>query len=53
VLPDDLGGSVSLETLGAGVPRENVTVGIQHENGIISDAFDEEPETLLALPQFF
>ncbi len=53
MLPDDLVGSVSLETLGAGVPGENATVGIQHENRIVSDALDEEPEALLALLQLF
>jgi hypothetical protein len=53
VLANDLVGSVPLETLGAGVPRENHTIGVQHENRIISDAFNEEPESLLVLLQFF
>lgn len=45
--------SVALEALGAGVPRQNMTLGIQHEYRIISNALDEELETLFALPQFF
>ena len=51
VLADDLVGSVSLEALGAGVPGENVAVGIQHENRIVPHALDEQPEALLALLQ--
>src|SRR5579863_5852153 len=51
VLADDLVGFVSLETLGAGVPGEDESVRIQHENRIVSDGFDEEPETLLAFLQ--
>jgi hypothetical protein len=53
VLPDDLAGSVSFESLGAGVPREHDTIGIQHEDRIIPDALDEEPEALLVLPYIF
>ena len=49
MLPDDLVGSVSFETLRAGVPRENVTFWIQHENRMrIADALNEEPERVLA-----
>jgi hypothetical protein len=50
--PNDFIGSISLESLGTCVPRENVIAGIQHENRI-PDALYEELETLLALPQFF
>jgi hypothetical protein len=50
VLPDDFLGAISLETLGAGVPRENVTLRIQHENRIVPDALNEELKSLLALP---
>ncbi len=53
VVPDDLVGSVSLEALGASVPCQNITLRIQHENRIISDALDEQLETLLALARAF
>ena len=28
-------------------------LGIEHENRVVADALDQEPEALLALPQFF
>src|SRR5262249_29421173 len=47
VLSDDLVRSVALDPLGAGVPRGDVALGIEHEDGVVLDAFDEELEPLV------
>src|SRR6185295_19396403 len=49
VLADDLRGAVALDPLGAGVPGENVAVGIEHENGVVLDALHQKAKALIAL----
>src|ERR1700733_10947237 len=53
VLPYDLVGSIALESFRAGVPSEHVPIGVQHEDCVVSDAFDEQPKSLFALLQIF
>src|SRR6185503_13340769 len=43
VLPDDLVGAVAFDALGTGIPGENVAVRIESEDGVVANAFDEEP----------
>src|SRR5687767_8639411 len=53
VLADDLVGPVALDPLGPFVPRSDVATLVEQEDGVVLGPFDEEPETLLAAPQFF
>ena len=46
-LPDHFVREVTLDLLGAGIPRDDVASGVEHEDRIILDARDEEPELLL------
>ena len=47
MLTDDLVRRVSLETLGAGVPALDPTGAIDHVEGVVSDAIDEQAEAAL------
>src|SRR6185295_7300413 len=49
VLPDDLRSAVSLDQLGAGVPRCHPAVGVEHEDGVVLDALHQKAKALLAL----
>src|SRR5690606_17456493 len=49
VLADDFVGLVAFEALGAGVPGLYMTSGIQHENGVVTDAFNQQAKALLGL----
>ena len=49
VLTDDLVGGVALDARGTGVPVGDVSVGIQHEDRIVRDALDKQPEAALGL----
>ena len=51
MLADDLVGRVALDPLGPGVPGGDVAVGVEHEDRVVPDALDQEPEALLALAQ--
>src|SRR4051812_22050869 len=42
--------TVAVDVLGAAIPARDVTVRIQHEDRVILDARDHEPESFLALP---
>jgi len=53
MLADDLLGAVALEALRAGVPTGDPPRQIQHEDGVISDPFHQQPEAPFALPQAF
>ncbi len=53
VLPDDLLGAVLVDPLGRVVPRGHPAGGVEHEDGIVLHAIDEETEALLALAQRF
>jgi hypothetical protein len=48
VLPDDLLGPVALDPFGPRVPGGDVALRVEHEDGVIEDAFHQEPEPLLA-----
>ena len=50
-LADDLVRGVPLDALGAGVPADHVAVDVEHEDGVLPDGPDQEPEGLLAAPQ--
>jgi len=48
VLPNDLIQGISLRALGASVPGQDMTARVEHEDGVVSDAFDQQSEALLA-----
>src|SRR5215203_4268881 len=52
MLADDLRDLVALYALGAFVPAYDASVGAEHEDGVITNAFHQDPEALLALAQF-
>ena len=47
VTSEDVVFAPSLDPLGAAVPRHHPTGGIEHEDRVVADAFDEELEVLL------
>src|SRR5258706_1194159 len=49
--PDDLRGLVALDPHSAGVPAHHAALRIEHEDGVVLDAVDQQPEALLALAQ--
>ena len=53
MLPDDLVRRVALESLRTSIPARHSAGWIQHVDGVIDDAFDQQPETLLALCERF
>ena len=48
-LPDDLIRRIALDALGPFVPAADVALGIQHEDRVVLDPFDEQAESLFAL----
>ena len=48
MLTHDLVGGIALESLGAGIPAAYPSFRVEHVNGIVSDALDEQAEPLLA-----
>src|SRR5262249_36036464 len=52
VLADDLLGGVALDALGAGVPTGDDALGVEQENGVVLNAFDQETEAFLAQAQW-
>ena len=51
VLPNDLRCSEPFDALSAFIPCHDVAVGVEHEDAVVSDPFDEQAEALLALSQ--
>ena len=51
VAADDLVRGIALDPLRSGVPRGDDAVGVEHEDRVVGDAFDEQAEALLALAQ--
>ena len=49
--PEDLARRVPLDRLGAAVPGEDRALRVEHEDRVILDRFEQQPELLLALPQ--
>jgi hypothetical protein len=50
---DDLVGAIALEALRAGVPRQDVSFGIEHEDGVVAHALHEQAKAFLAPAQVF
>ena len=48
--PSDFLARVALDPLGPRIPVDDVPVGIEHEDRVIGDAFDQQPEAPLAYP---
>ena len=42
VLPDDLLGLIALDALGPFVPGGDIALGVEHEDGVVLDALDQE-----------
>ena len=53
VLPDDFGGGILVNALRAHIPIGDVTVPVEHENGVIGDALNDGAEAPFALHQRF
>src|SRR5215204_1153238 len=53
MLPDDLLGLVALDALSSKVPCCDVPIGVEHEDGVVLDALDQEAEALFAFPENF
>jgi hypothetical protein len=51
VLADGLRHFVALYALGPFVPAYEASVGTEHEDRVVFDALDQEPEDLLAVTQ--
>ena len=51
MLADDLLFGVALDALRAGVPVRHPPVRVEHVDGVVGDALDEQPEVLLASAQ--
>jgi hypothetical protein len=51
VLADDLAARIALDALRAGVPAGDDALGIEHVDGVVGHAFDQQAEALLALAQ--
>jgi hypothetical protein len=49
VFPQDLLGLVALESLGADVPGRDVSFRVEHEDRVVADRLDEEPEALVGV----
>ena len=46
VFADDFLSLVSFDSFGAGVPSSNVALNVEHEDRIILDGIDQQPESL-------
>ena len=51
MLADDVFGRIALDPLGAGIPVGHPAFGVEHVDGIIGDALDQDPEAPLGLEQ--
>ena len=51
VLPDDLIGPVAFDPFGAVIPGRDVSRGVEHEDGVVLHAVDQQAEHLLAAAQ--
>ena len=51
MLTDDLGFRIALDCFRAGIPVGDPPLRIEHVDGIVADALDQQPEALLALEQ--
>jgi hypothetical protein len=51
VRPDDLGRRVAVDALGARVPGRHPALGVEHDDGVVGQALDQQPELPLALLQ--
>jgi hypothetical protein len=51
VATDDLLRRITVAALGAGVPAGHTTVGIEHEDRVVLDRLDQQPEPLLGPAQ--
>src|SRR5579875_2585587 len=50
---DDLIGGVALDSLSAGVPAGDIALGIEHENGVVGNRFDQKAEAAFAFTELF
>ena len=50
-LADDLVGAIALDALGTGVPRHDVSLGVEKEDRVVAHAVDQQTKRLLALAQ--
>ena len=48
---DDLVGSITLDSFGAGIPTDNAPPRVHHEDRVVLDSVEEHPITLLAFSE--
>ena len=46
-------GRIALDALGAGVPTDDMPAGIEHDDGVVRDAFHQQAEAVLAAQYHF
>src|SRR4051812_4006516 len=51
MLADDFGGAITLQPLRTRIPVRDVPGRIEHEDGVVDDALDQQAKALLTLPQ--
>jgi hypothetical protein len=51
MLSDDLVGTITLDAFRAGVPVGDLAFGIEHEDSVVGDALDEQPEPALGIEE--
>src|SRR5947209_9623815 len=52
MLAEDLLGAIALDALGARVPARHMALPVEHEDGVVLRAFDQQSEALLAGVKF-
>ena len=52
MLSDDLFARIALDALRAGIPIDDRSAGIEHENGVVGYALDQNPKPAFAVLQF-
>ena len=49
VVADNLIGSVTFDSFGTGIPTENLTLRVHHEDGVVMDSIEEQSVSFFAL----
>jgi hypothetical protein len=50
VFAEDLLAPPALDPLGTLIPADHPPLGVEHEDGVVGDAADQQPQPLLAVP---
>src|SRR5882672_9839960 len=50
IAPDDLIRPIPIDPLGSGIPTDHSPLRVKHKDGVLLDAFDQQPKALPGLP---